>query len=168
MSRYYNSKGIPWSKLGREIKKLWDSNLKLEIHCTSMPLRGKTAIGSTTFPRYCITLNKEIIFDYPGQFLDSVCCKAQWWQKRYADENGNIKIRDSYPYECHTVSEISVLIREYIDREKDRLFEPFGNDRWNLIPILRAADKRIGKRRLEKIETDNEGAKKIISLRLNT
>jgi hypothetical protein len=36
----------------------------------------------------------------------------------------------SYPYEKHNVSEISDLIREYIERPKEALLEPFENDRW--------------------------------------
>jgi len=154
----------PWSKLGREIKKLFDPKLPLQIHCVARTMRGKNAIGSTRFPRYWITLGKEIIFDYPGQFMEMIDHEAKSWC-RSSENDGFCRIKDCYPYEEHDVSEISNLIREYIDREKDKLFEPFENDRWGLIDYLRASDRRIGKRRLEKIQTENEYVKKIIKMR---
>jgi hypothetical protein len=46
-------------------------------------------------------------------------------------------------------SVISELLREYLDRERDRLFEPFEADCWECVDMLRAADRRIGRERLE-------------------
>jgi hypothetical protein len=65
------------------------------------------------------------------------------------------------------VSAISNLIRDYINCPKEALLEPFENDRWGLTDILRAADRRIGKRRLLEMNPENPWAKKIISFRLN-
>jgi len=76
-------------------------------------------------------------------------------------------VAKSYPFEKHGVSEISDLIREYIERPKEALLEPFESDRWGLAEILRAADRRVGKRRLMEMNPENPGAKKIIALRLS-
>jgi uncharacterized protein len=121
---------------------------------------------------YCLdfTLDygkKETIFDYPNQFMDLPDHEAEWWDKKRADSSGQISVRNSYPYERHGVSEISVLIRDYIDRPREALFEPFENDRWGLTDILRALDRRVGKRRLLEMKTEKIGVAKIISLRLN-
>jgi hypothetical protein len=157
----------PWSKLGREIRALFAPNIPVQIHCSTLPLQGKEACGSTKFPRYWITLNKETIFDYPKQFMDLPDHNAEWWDKKRADTSGQVTVRNCYPYERHGVSEISVLIRDYIDRPRETLFEPFENDRWGLTDILKALDRRIGKRRLLEMKTENPGALKVISLRLN-
>ncbi|WP_442857854.1 hypothetical protein [Bacteroides sp. D20] len=45
-------------------------------------------------------------------------------------------------------SDISCLIREYIDCPDWELLTHSFEDRWHLVPILIACDKRIGKRRL--------------------
>jgi len=60
------------------------------------------------------------------------------------------------------------LIREYIDTPKDEILSKvFENDYWGLINILRAADRRIGGRRLDwlKKKTHNIAANKIIEAR---
>jgi len=157
----------PWSKLGRDIRALFAPKLPIQIHCSVLPLKSKEAIGSTRFPRYWITLRKEIIFDYPAHFMNLIDHEARSWETKRADPQGCITVGKSYPYERHNVSEISNLIREYIDRLKESLFDPFESDRWGLVEILRAADRRIGKRRLLEMQTNNQGAQKIVSIRLN-
>jgi hypothetical protein len=153
----------PWSKLGRDIKNLFDPSLPLQIHCIARSLKGKNAIGSTRFPRYWMTLNKEIIFDYPSHFMNMIDHNAKWWEKT----GENISVGNCYPYEEHGVSEISKLIRDYIERPKELLFQSFENDKWGLTDIFRVADRRVGKGRLKEIESENIFIKKIIALRLN-
>lgn len=135
-----------WSSLQRELYKLIDEKIDLQIHLSIY--RMKSQYGSADLPRYWITLDKEIVFDYPKQFAD----------------NGE---RSFYPY-ITDVPHISELIREYIDTPKDELFtRRFENDHWGLADILRAADKRIGKRRLELLKNtaDNMAVQKIIEQR---
>jgi hypothetical protein len=112
--------------------------------------------GSTGLPRYWITLNKETIWDYPKQF---------------ATKNGVVKnlsgFEAQYPY-VTDVGDISELVREYIDTPKVEIFNKvFNDDRWGLINILRAADRRIGRRRLDdlKEKTHNIAAHKVIKAR---
>ena len=68
------------------------------------------------------------------------------------------------------ISDISKLIREYIDTPKPEIFDKhFENDYWGLADILKAADRRNGTRRLQRLKhkTNNTAANKIIELRLN-
>ena len=167
IKKNHREHGRSWSKLGRDIKALFAPNLPLQIHCSVLPLKSKEAMGSTRFPRYWITLGKETIFDYPSDFLELIDHEAADWEKRYSDSSGQITVWNSYPFEKHGVSEISCLLRDYINRPKEALMEPFENDRWGLTDILRAADRRIGKQRLEEMNTDNPGVLKIVSMRLN-
>ncbi len=117
----------PWSKLQKAIKNLFAPNIPLDIQCRV--IRMSSQRGSTNLPRYWITLGKETIWDYPGDF------------KELATE---------YPY-ITDISEISCLIRDYIDTPVAELFSRTFDDRWGLIDILLAADRRLGKRSKEQI-----------------
>lgn len=57
-----------WSKLQKELYLMIDPSIDFQLHCSVYPMRSQR--GSTDLPRYWITLNKEIIFDYPKQFVD--------------------------------------------------------------------------------------------------
>lgn len=148
-----------WSALQREIYKIIDEHINLQIHLSNY--RMNSQYGSTDLPRYWITLDNEIIFDYPKQFV-------------FTDENGSFikNLRGDrlyYPYQTD-ISEISNLIREYIDTPKEEVFSKhFENDHWSLINILKASDRRFGAKRLEllKKRTDNKAALKVIEHRLN-
>ena len=134
-----------WSKLQKELYNVIDSRIDFQIHCVAYRMNSQR--GNTQLPRYFITLGKEIVFDYPKQFL--------------SDE-----LQD-YPY-VNDASVMSELIREYIDTPTDELLnKSFGRDKWQLTEILKAADKRIGKRRFDELlsVTHNETAKTIITLR---
>lgn len=150
-----------WSLLQREIYKLIDERINFQIHLSKY--RMKSQYGSTDLPRYWITVGNDVIFDYPMQFVDI---------------NGNVKygncvknlkgVKKHYPYGTD-ISDISNLIREYIDTPKELVFSKhFEKDCWGLANILKAADRRIGKRRLVllKRKTDNKAALKIIKYRL--
>ena len=146
----------PWSKLQRELYKLVSDSINFQIHCAAYPMNSQR--GSTDLPRYWITLNKEIIWDYPKQFIT---------------KDGTVKnlagFEAGYPYSTN-VSDISELIREYIDTPKDEILsKAFENDYWGLINILRAADRRIGERRLNELKkkTDNIAANKVIEARIS-
>lgn len=136
-----------WSKLQKELYKIIDTRIGFQIHCTAYRMQSR--YGSVSLPRYFITLGKEILFDYPKQFV------------RAATEFGN------YPYE-NSASKISDLIREYIDTPVAELFEKtFQNDDWNLTEIFKAADRRFGRKRLQELSqrTNSEAAKEIIEKR---
>jgi hypothetical protein len=145
-----------WSKLQKEIYDLISPDIKFQIHCVAYPMRSQ--YGSTDLPRYWITLGKEIIWDYPKDFGLN---KIEW-----TPQNPFV---DRYPYQ-NDVSEISELIREYIDTPRNELFDKeFKNDKWGLTCILKAADRRIGMRRLNELAkqaTNNTASIKVIKYRI--
>ena len=116
-----------WSKLQKSLYLIVADNVDFQIHCSVY--RMKSQRGSTDIPRYWITIGKDIIFDYPKQFLN---------------DKGN----ENYPYVTQ-ISDISDLIRQYIDCQVNLLPEKhFENDLWGLTDILKAVDKRLGKGKL--------------------
>lgn len=140
-----------WSKLQSDLYKIISDDIKFQIHCAAYPMRSQR--GSTDIPRYWITIDKEIIWDYPKNFIK--------------DKN---KVNENFPYETD-VSDISILVKEYIDSSKDGLLEKkFENDKWGLTDILKVSDRRIGKRQLKELEGNkllDTKIQNIIKLRLN-
>lgn len=146
----------PWSKLQKEVYLLVDPKLDFQIHCVAY--RMGSQYGSTDLPRYWITLGKETIFDYPKHFIHS----------EGPDENSRIAYEalSIYPYSSET-SEISNMLREYIDTP---LSELMTKRSLGTHDILRAADRRIGQRRLAELAeiVSNPAAQKILKQRINT
>lgn len=120
----------PWSKLKKSIEALWEPAAGLRIHCSVY--RMGSAYGGTDCPRYWIAQGKTIIWDYPKDFPADV-------QPEYGGK---------YPY-TNDASDISNLIRDYIDTPQSELMTKIFEDRWGLADILRCADRRIGLKRLE-------------------
>ena len=58
-----------WSSLQRELYKIIDDKINFQIHLSKYRMQSR--YGSADLPRYWITLNGEIIFDYPKQFVAS-------------------------------------------------------------------------------------------------
>ena len=146
-----------WSKLAKRLYGLIDESIDFKLHCTVYKMQSRC--GSTDLPRYFITFAGEIIFDYPKDFVL---------------KSGGVKslaqgaLTKIYPY-GNDISDIGELIREYIDTPKDELFaKHFGADEWGLANILKAADKRIGKRRLQILAKNrkNQAMQKVIAVRL--
>lgn len=105
--------------------------------------------GRTGIPRYWITLGKEIIWDYPKEFVSRGYLDKEW------------------PY-VTDISDISCVIREYLDTPRERLLsEPFEHDRWGIVNILRAADRRVGSLHWDELEqqANNEVVAKIVAQR---
>ena len=115
-----------WSKLQKQLYAVLDNKIDFQIHCSVYRMDSNR--GNTNIPRYWITLGKEILFDYPKQFLSLL------------ESQGNV-----YPYETD-ISSISCLLREYLETPQEKLFcSVFLQDQWGLIPLLKAADRRIGR-----------------------
>ncbi len=136
----------PWSKLQKELYLIRAEGLNVQIHCAVYRMESK--YGCTDLPRYWITLEKEIIWDYPKDFVG--------------------KLGEGYPYST-SISYISQLIREYIDTPKEKLYgRIFENDYWGLTNILKASDRRIGVRRLPQLKKKikNKAAQKVLKCRL--
>ena len=63
------------------------------------------------------------------------------------------------------------MLREYIDTPSSELMtKKFEGDHWGLTDILRAADRRIGRRRLAELAevVSNPAAQKNLKQRINT
>jgi hypothetical protein len=125
----------------------------------------KSQHGQTRLARHRITLGKEILWDYPRDFINKPTEDT-----RDLLENGDVYgflMRDIYPHgwESPTVSDV---MHEYIDTPKEELLtKSFENDKWRLTDILRAADRRIGKRRLGELKLlNNPAVDKIVKARL--
>jgi len=128
-----------WSKLQKELYKLVDDKIDLQLQCRVYRMQSQW--GSTNLPRYWITLGKDIIWDYPKNF--------------------NHKL---YPY-ATDISNISNLIRNYIDTPKNDLIR-MELDQWGLVEILIASDRRIGIKRLAGLNLKSPSAIKVVEARL--
>ncbi len=135
----------PFSRLKKAIEALFEPSLKMEFCCTSYPLRGQQGRHNSV-PRFYVKLGKEIIWDYPKDFEAKDIHFGLW-----ADYN-----------------RISELVQEYIDTRVDKLMKKkfkLEKQRYinqylgtnfqetieidlRLTELFKAADRRLGKRKL--------------------
>lgn len=142
-----------WSKLQRQLYLIIDDAINFQIHCAVYKM--KKTQGENYLPRYWITLGKEIIFDYPHQFM-------------HEDSKAGEIVRSHYPFDG-VVCDISAMIKGYIyTPAAEAINLGFKQDYWRLVDILRAADRRIGLHRLVEIYSgsSNDAVNKIIAARL--
>ena len=93
------SQSKPFSKLKKQIEQLFAPELNMQIHCFAYPIRSQ--YGNSSIPRFYITLNKIIIWDFPKNFpIKKV--NYHYWQNE---------------------TNISALIRKYIDAPIEGLLE---------------------------------------------
>jgi len=139
-----------WSKLQTRLYNLMEPSINFQIHYALYTMHNKKEWHGNLLPRCFITVGKEIIFDYPKEY-----------------DTKNIYGFDSYAWDGE-ISRISNLIEEYIQRPEDELLETFEKDRWKLADVLRVCDRRMGKRRLEKLKetVTDERLLRIIDKRL--
>ena len=139
-----------WSKLQSRLYNLMDPKIDFQIHCALYEMNSNDGYHGCKLPRYFIMIGKEIVFDYPKNFDTT---------KKYRF--------NSYPWDTD-ISAISNMIEEYIQCPELELLNDFENDKWGITDILRACDRRIGKRRLNKIKDGitNEALLKIVKRRL--
>jgi hypothetical protein len=132
-----------WSRLRKLIEGIVAPELDFEIRCT----RYRRPRGPD-FGRYCVILNGETIWAEPAS-LD--------FEKSAQTPNP-------------VASEITALIREYLDTPRSELMtKQFPADRWNFTDILRAADRRIGKERLRQLlNYRQDAAGKVAAARLKS
>ena len=132
----------PWSMLQRDIYKLLlNKELKLQINCTVLRFCHHDVDGA---PKYWITLGR-------GRDKETI------WRS----EKGIFS----------SISSLSNLMREYIDTPEEHIFEKvFEADKWGLTDILKAADRRISKQRLDELraKTENAAVIKVLNKRLDT
>ena len=143
MSRHnYGRSPRPWSKLKSRVEALFAPGLPLAIYCNVFAKVTK----EFTFdePRHWVMLGRgragRIIWDFPGPFLRPAPGKPP------RSTRGPALATWEAGYGCggRCPSEPSAMMRDYLDRPRDRLMEPFA-DPWELAAILRAADRRLGR-----------------------
>jgi len=137
------------SKLQKRLYNTGVEGLNIQIHASVY--RMDSHMGSTDIPRYFITLNKEVIWDYPKMF------------------------RDSHPERDHPshftytsdMNAISNIIEDFIQTPReDLLSKEFKDDHWGLVNILRAMDRRLNVKKVKR-KTNNIAARKVIDVREN-
>ena len=141
-----------WSKLQKRLYDLISLEIDLQVHCGVYRMQSQR--GSAGLLRYWITLDKEIIWDYPKMIIE-------------IPQLGKAPLK-WYPY-VTDISSISDLFREYIDTPAEELLEKeFVNDYWGLTNILKVSDRRIGRRRLQllKKRISNKAARKVLLKRM--
>ena len=122
-----------WSKLQKKIYCMIDPNLDWQIHCMKYRVPGHS--GMQEFPRYFVTLNGKIIFD---------------WPKAYPLGEGPESLKlDLTHRACWRACEITEAIIEYLEADTQK--QMTLKDPWGIIDIVRAADRRIGRRRWDQV-----------------
>ena len=129
-----------WSKLKKEIESLFVEGLKLDVHCVDVyrsidARNGNLGQGHSllSIGNYFVNLEKETIWNFPKDFKEPDF-------ERWPDGN---------PWR-YSVSELNVLVREYIDTPKEELLtKKFETDLFGLTKILLAADRRISVSKLK-------------------
>ena len=121
-----------WSKLQSKIEALFDPEISLRIRCSIY--RMQSAYGGTDLPRYYVTLGKDVLWDYPHDF-----------PLPQGSEKGD------YPHTT-AIGDISALLHQYMDTPVATHRLGAFDSRWGIVDILRAADRRIGRRTWEKTD----------------
>lgn len=112
-----------WSKLQRRIHAIFDPNIRLQFHCAIYRIPGHV---DTVCPRYFLMLNGEIIWDWPRDYTEG------------------LNHEEVYLVYRSSASSLSNFIAEYLNA--DRKTAIGLRDEWGILDILRAADRRIGRR----------------------
>ena len=143
-----------WSKLRKDLEKVVDLNL-VDIKCSVYPMRSQR--GSTDIPRYFIQHQKEIVFDFPKDFVNQ---KFKYYDKDYI-------LKDIYPH-FPMVEKVSDLLRNYVNSSLEKTEDL--EDELGLREFLWAGDKRIGKRRYKDYlkKMNNSKAKDILKSRFES
>lgn len=142
----FYKKTKPWSKLKKALLEVIDTSIDFDIHCSVHNPHIKHWPEVRNGRLWIVVgKDKKNVWDFPNNISS-----------------------DAWGYE--DMEGISNLIREYIDTPREELLTGQLEDKFQLLPILRASDRRIGKRRLLKMleESPNELVKMIIRLRLDT
>lgn len=149
-----------WSKLQKQLYLIIDKDSKFQIHCSVYKTKSAWNAGQRSgiskkqeqIPRYWITIgdNKEIIWDFPNNFLDEESMiEYPCWN--ITDEDPNT-IKNTYFWN-ENYTWVANLIREYLDTPRDQLLtKEFENDKYGLINVLRKYDRRISKAKRNNIK----------------
>ena len=118
------------SKLKKKIESLWSPNLDMQIHANYYQ--------KAHAERWWIALNGEIVWDFPAPFVG---------YNRLTPMGARLPMIQHFgSFECQIIKNIVVpFMTTPVD---ELLIAKFDHDEWELGDILRAADRRLGKKRL--------------------
>jgi len=144
------NKAGKWSKLQKALYNIVDPDMKFQMQCSVFWTRSswmaKKGKGREFVPRYLITIGKNIVWDFPNMFInnDSQIDMNHTYTK-VVKPNKPFSIKDTYGW-SENYTWIAETIRAYIDTPKDQLLTiQFEKDKYGLVDVLRAVDRRIGK-----------------------
>ena len=130
-----------WSKLQKQLYKIMDPTVNFQMHCSVFKTKSAWNAGQKagiskkkeSIPHYWITVNKEIIWDYPNMFLDK------------ESQNDDFTIKDTYFF-YNNYTWVSEVIRDYINVPREKIETYIDErDKYGLIDALRKYDRRISK-----------------------
>jgi hypothetical protein len=116
----------------RVMESLWADSLKGRLTCETIWYPADGCPGE----RMILRLDGEVIWDYPMQFYGDSANPPRYGAAIF-------KSYGSWYYDPPTK-----IVGRYIDTPRDELFLPMKQDDYLLGDILRAADRRIGYKRL--------------------
>lgn len=134
-----------WSKLDRDWRKLVAPGLDARLQCRVVRMASER--GSAGLPRYWVEIRGRTIWSYPAD-----CAAPQ------------------YPHQTD-VGAISQLVRDYINTPACVAHvRQYPQDLWGLADILRAMDRRIGRKRLAELlsSTPSAPAREVLRERLSS
>jgi len=124
-----------WSFLKKKLENLFCPELKIQFYANAY----KIGRSSCPMVRYHLTLDSEVIWDFPKDFKE---------------------IRDKGDYHCFSgYQRISELVKEYVNTPVSELLVREYTDNWyvrakdkpihlGLVELFLACDRRLGKERL--------------------
>ena len=119
-----------WSKLQKQIHMLVDPKVPLRVHCIDA---GGVPGSLKRLGIFRVHLGKQVVWNFPEGLVT----------RDLVYPGGG----DCFSY---SVSDINRLVRDYIDTPRDALPQTaFPDDRFGLTEILKAADRRLGRGRLQ-------------------
>jgi len=138
-----------FNKLAKTINELMDSKLKFEIKT-----RGWTCDCSIhhTIINIFININGKTIWHFPKDFKVAYTGTGPWNKgRRYVATEDNKGEEYDFFYGGGAVNIMNNL-HSYNDTPVKDLLNVEFDDNWNIIPILLACDRRIGKKRFSEVK----------------
>ena len=124
-----------FSFLKKKLENLFCLELRVQFYAEVIRIKGSC---STTMPRYYLTLDSEVIWDYPKHFKKIERLHGSWWT---CGQRISALVKD---YVNTPVKEL--LVKEFDD---NRCQSRFINDiPLGLVELFLACDRRLGKERL--------------------
>jgi hypothetical protein len=150
-----------WSKLRVRLEALFDPRVRLQVHCAGF--RDDFGYpGVHSGGRYWITLSREVIWDFPKGLV----AQADYWDAANESKHKHLSPLwremleiNALPQDLrlpYSASDVSGVIRDYIDTPVYGLpGKRFDNDTYGLTDILKAADRRVSRKRIARYFNTN-------------